>query len=84
MNCLVCYEHDESIVPAIAPNEYGQPLCEECIRRDAGAVTWECPSCRNERPIPAKAWLEGDYRCVPCAARESRAKADADAGGYRR
>lgn len=73
MNCTSCYENDGSEVPAIAPNENGIPACEACIRRDAAAVTWVCDTCENERQIPTDAWLDGDYRCDPCADREAAA-----------
>jgi len=80
MNCSCCYDFDGSIVPAVAPNECGVPLCMECIKRDAVYVLWQCETCHDEREIPAAAWVEGDRRCNPCAEEWSRACGDADAG----
>ena len=80
MNCVCCYDFDGSIVPAVAPNECGTPLCRACIERDAVSVIWPCSECKEERKIPASDWLEGDWRCDPCAERYARACADADAG----
>jgi hypothetical protein len=58
----------------------GFPLCRECIERDAVRVIWPCVECGEERKIPAKEWLDGDWRCDDCVTDYSRACADADAG----
>jgi hypothetical protein len=56
----------------VAVNENALGVCLDCIKRDPCAVLWLCSVCGNERLMPREAWLEEDYRCVPCQARCDR------------
>lgn len=72
MICQGCEDHDGSRVPAVAMTTLGLPACAECIRRDHHRVKWECSECGNECVLDAEHFLDGDWRCDECAAKESR------------